>query len=198
MSNQSADQKAKIKAAFEKLEKGDVVIGDGFSLVVIRHIDESAVIGIICQKCGERHEADVLNDTYLWSDELGAIVDSTGKVAEWWSPDLMAVEKGAATDIAEMSMGIPIDADYYVYTKQSRSDLLDAYKDRLLSCIPVLQYGGSRTASLRRALEIVGMPMNDEQALILSAITAANERIHSSSSGSSMLAILISSLGQEH
>lgn len=158
-------EKSKIKSAFGKLNQGDLITLAKVakeSLVVIRHIKDRAVIGVICD-CGKRHVNKVIDDTYIWSDEMWAIVGSDGSVPVWWSADLQ-MERGAALSVAMKSLQIPVSADYSSY---SRADFIDGHIDEMRKGIDVIIASSAPEASLRRVMEMAGVTVNDEQARLI-------------------------------
>lgn len=197
MNGLSEVEKARIKAAFEKLGEGDVITGKEIkSLVVIRHIGNRVVIGLICG-CGKRHIAEVPNQTFAWSDELEAMVDEEGTPAKWWSPDLQ-VSRLEAVDIAKMSAGIPVDADYRVLPENERTTLVARYLEQFKACQEVLHYGNSRKASVRRALELVGIKLSDEQAFLLFSVLAFEESEQEERSMFEAVKMIAAAASQDH
>jgi len=189
MKKVSDSERKKIKAAFEKLGAGDVIttIGEkSETLVVIRHIDGRAVLGVMCQ-CGKRHINEVIDDTYLWSNEKWAIVGNDGSVPVWWSVDLQ-LERNAEMDIAKEYSDVPVSADYPNY---SRATFINTHATEIKKGVVVMTVGTSLEASMRRIIEMAGVSVNDEQARIIFFTIVESAKLRSSVATLSMVTKLV-------
>lgn len=183
MKELSAVEKARIKSAFENLKKGDVITSENFSLVVIRFIKARAVIGMICAECKKSHVSQVFKETFAWSEEKEAVVDGDGDEAEWWSTDLQIVHEDAVA-LAEESTEFPVYDDYNFLSNEEALALREKNEELLMGCFRILAVCDSRKAALRRALEIIGIPINNEKAELLFAVLAVDNKLHSKSNAS--------------
>lgn len=182
-------ERNRIKAAFKKLGAGDVITtvgGKSESLVVIRRIYGRAVLGVICQ-CGKRHIEEVIDDTYLWSNEEWAIIGNDGSVPVWWSTDLQ-LERNIAMDIAKEYSDVPVSADYPDY---SRADFIDTHATEITKGVVVMTTGTSLEASMRRIIEMAGVSVSDEQARIIFFTIVEASKLRSSVEALSMVAKVV-------
>lgn len=145
---------------------------------------------MICADCEKRHVGQVFRETFAWSDEKKAVVGNDGEVAEWWSTDLQIAHE-ADIALAEESAKFPVDDDYHFLTKDKASELREKNEELLLSCFKVMAICDSRKAALRRALELIGIPLTDEKADLLFIVLAMDNKLHNRSRTSGLLGALL-------
>ena len=162
--------KIKIRTAFANMDKGDVIDGKDFRLVVIRRVENGGVV--IAQSCESgKRLIQVFDNTFTWSDEHFAIVDPDGNVPEWWNFDLQ-MRRDECVKFAEKYAHIPISAEYPPPSEEMLTELKLLPTSEVLKAAEILHYGGGLAAMVLSA-KMLGVSLTPLEAAKLEALRNA-------------------------